>query len=221
MVEGDIDHVQEIEARSFRTRWSPTTYRRELRHSNSSRYVVARASQTPPPPHPQQQSSESSRRRNGLWQLLFAPFLAPTPAASQHPLVGYGGVWINLDEGHITTIAVDPHCRGRSIGELLLNALIDQAIELGAANLTLEVRVSNVVAQSLYRKYGFEVAGRRKRYYTDDGEDALIMWTEKLGSAAYQANLRTLRQDLFARLRTHAEAAAGESGDESPLAYSS
>jgi ribosomal-protein-alanine N-acetyltransferase len=97
--------------------------------------------------------------------------------------------------------------------------LIDQGIDLGAANLTLEVRVSNIAAQQLYLKYGFQPVGTRKRYYTDNGEDALIMWTDTISSAAYQARLRELRQQLFSRLRAHAEPRRPEPGEESPRAY--
>lgn len=108
---------------------------------------------------------------------------------------------MTLEEGHITVIAVDPPYRGRGIGELLLNSLIDASFEMGSTALTLEVRDSNTVAQQLYLKYGFLPAGKRKRYYTDNGEDAVIMWTEPMNTPAYQARLRSLRQQLYTRLR--------------------
>jgi ribosomal-protein-alanine N-acetyltransferase len=215
MAEDDIADVQRVEHECFSTPWSPNTYRRELRHTEMSRYLVARASPTPPPPLPQQ----GQTRRNSLLGALLAPFARPVLAAPKAALVGYAGVWVTLDEGHVTTIAVHPGQRGRSVGELLLNGLIDQGLELGAANLTLEVRVSNNAAQQLYLKYGFQPVGTRKRYYTDNGEDALIMWTDTISSAAYQSRLRELRQQLFARLRAHAEPRRSEPGEESSRAY--
>lgn len=201
MVEDDIERVQQIERRSFSTPWSASTYRHELRNASNSRYIVARASPTPPPPRGEARTS----RRGLLASVLPALFgAAPTPAASPYPIVGYGGLWLSVDEGHITTIAVTPEYRGRGIGELVLNGLIDQALAIGADMLTLEVRVSNIVAQQLYLKYGFHPSGTRPRYYTDNGEDALIMWTEPIRTPAYQEQLHRLREQLFARLRQEA-----------------
>lgn len=216
MDEGDIEHVQGIERRSFTTAWSANTYRHELRHPSNSRYIVARASTTPPPPR---NAGQPSRR--GLLANLFPSLFggAPAPATSPYPIVGYGGLWLSVDEGHITTLAVSPEYRGRGIGELVLNGLIDQAMELDADMLTLEVRVSNLVAQQLYLKYGFKPAGTRPRYYTDNGEDALIMWTETIHSQAYQERLHDLRERLFERLRLEAAEPppAGTNGTAPPL----
>lgn len=93
---------------------------------------------------------------------------------------GYGGMWIILDEAHITNVAVHPNYRGVGIGEAIMKALIRTAARLKVEGMTLEVRVSNKVAQNLYEKLGFFGVGVRKGYYTDDGEDALIMWKDKL-----------------------------------------
>lgn len=206
MLEEDIVQVQAVERESFDTRWSPTTYRRELRNQATSRYIVARASHTPPPPR--QHLSGTPQRRNGLLSSLFASLFKANLQPNGYPLVGYGGLWLNLDEGHITTIAVALAHRGQGVGELLLNGLIDQALDMGALNLTLEVRVSNIVAQQLYLKYGFQPVGKRIRYYTDNGEDALIMWTDPITTPAYQARLKELRQQLFARLRSQVQTAS-------------
>ena len=81
-----------------------------------------------------------------------------------------------IDEAHITNIALLPEYRGRKLGEALLRKIIEVAIERGAKTMTLEVRVSNMIAQSLYRKLGFQGGAIRKRYYTDNHEDALVMW---------------------------------------------
>ncbi len=91
-------------------------------------------------------------------------------------VIGYCGMWIIMDEAHITNIAVLPEYRGRKLGEALMNQVKTNARTLGAKRMTLEVRVSNKIAQSLYRKHGFVEGGIRKNYYTDNQEDAIVMW---------------------------------------------
>lgn len=108
-------------------------------------------------------------------------------------VVAYGGIWVILEDSHVTTLAVDPEHRGRRFGEVLLLHLIDEAIERGASWMTLEVRESNTVAQRLYRKYGFTTVTMRTGYYSDDNESALIMWAGSLRSELYRNRLRTLR----------------------------
>jgi ribosomal-protein-alanine N-acetyltransferase len=98
-------------------------------------------------------------------------------------VAGYAGMWLIMDEAHITNIAVRARYRGRKLGERLLRQMQAAAVFLGAERMTLEVRVSNVIAQRLYAKLGFIPAGLRKGYYTDNGEDAMIMWAELKGSA--------------------------------------
>ncbi|RIW29391.1 ribosomal-protein-alanine N-acetyltransferase [Bacillus salacetis] len=93
-------------------------------------------------------------------------------------VIGYCGVWIIVDEAHITNIAVLPSYRGRGLGGKLMGSMIEIAKEMGARTMTLEVRVSNDPAQSLYRKFGFHDGGIRKNYYSDNQEDALVMWVK-------------------------------------------
>jgi len=97
-------------------------------------------------------------------------------------VIAYAGIWLLVDEAHITTFAVHPAWRRRRIGEWLLLALLDLAIARGAREATLEVRLSNLAARRLYEKYGFQPVGVRPRYYSDDHEDALIMTTPPLDS---------------------------------------
>lgn len=93
-------------------------------------------------------------------------------------IVGYGGLWIIVDEAHVTNIAIHPSYRQQGMGSLLMKKLQHTAVYFGAKRMTLEVRVSNEVAQHLYERYGFVGAGIREGYYTDNNEDALIMWAE-------------------------------------------
>ncbi|MGG1398175.1 ribosomal protein S18-alanine N-acetyltransferase [Bacillus salipaludis] len=91
-------------------------------------------------------------------------------------IIGYCGAWIVIDEAHITNIAILPGYRGKRLGEALLQKMMSVAREMGAKSMTLEVRVTNQIAQSLYRKFGFQNGGIRKNYYSDNQEDALVMW---------------------------------------------
>jgi [ribosomal protein S18]-alanine N-acetyltransferase len=91
-------------------------------------------------------------------------------------IIGYVGAWIVIDEAHVTNLAILPSYRGKKLGEALLRKMMTVAKDMGARSMTLEVRVTNNVAQSLYRKLGFQNGGIRKNYYTDNQEDALVMW---------------------------------------------
>jgi len=189
----DIKEVMEIERVSFPTPWSARAYRHELTENDLSHYFVVRQRRT-------QESAPGllSRVRRSLG------------GGARPPILGYGGFWMMAGEAHISTIAVQPSWRRRGLGELLLAAMLDRAIELGAEIATLEVRVSNIVAQNLYRKYGFEQVGLRRRYYSDRGEDALIMTTERLTSVAFQGRFQRLKQALCEKLRARAAKLAAQ-----------
>ncbi len=109
-------------------------------------------------------------------------------------IVAYAGVWLMVDEAHVTTFAVAPAWRARGIGGRLLLAVLRLANEMGAGVATLEVRLSNLVARRLYEKYGFRPVGIRPRYYSDNGEDALIMTTEALAEPQMVERLAGLAQ---------------------------
>lgn len=179
----DIPEVMEIERVCFSMPWSTRAYRYEIEENRLSTYMVARVA--------------VKTQADGLWDRV-REMLSGGPAHS--PVIGYGGFWMMVDEAHISTLAVTPAERGKGIGELLLMRLIKEAEKRGANVVTLEVRVSNLPAQGLYEKYGFTVQGRRVRYYSDNGEDALIMTTPRLDSPPYAAHLASLKEQLFARL---------------------
>ncbi len=178
----DVPEVMSIERQSFTLPWSDYTYQHEILENNHSHYFVARYA-----------NGRAGGRGNWLKRLF--------QGARQAPVIGYGGFWLVVDEAHISTIASSVEWRGRGIGELMLLAMVERSIELGAVMVTLEVRVSNTVAQNLYRKYGFVVVGRRPRYYRDNDEDADLMTVDQIQSEAYRAKLRDLRAELEDRLR--------------------
>jgi ribosomal-protein-alanine N-acetyltransferase len=111
-------------------------------------------------------------------------------------VVGYGGVMSYGDEAHITTIAVDPAHHRRKIGTAVLYQLVGEGIRMGARAVSLEVRVSNVGAQNLYRRFGFRPVGVRKGYYQETGEDALVMWAEDVRTAEYRQRLEGIMAEV-------------------------
>ena len=154
---GDLDAVQEIERRSFRTPWPSHAYRTELETNRLATYLVARL---------------------------------------DGRVVGYGGMWLMVDEAHITTFAVHPAWRRQRLAERLLLAFLDLARDRHAREATLEVRLSNLPARRLYEKYGFRPVGLRPRYYSDNNEDALIMTTDPLDDAAFRERIERHRVAL-------------------------
>lgn len=111
-------------------------------------------------------------------------------------VVGYAGLMISLDEGHVTTIAVDPAWQRHQIGSRLLLNLHQAALARGARHMTLEVRVSNTAAQSMYRRFGYETEGLRKNYYAETKEDALIMWAHDVDSPAHLARTAAIEDGI-------------------------
>ena len=224
MTQDDVPEVSRVERLCFANPWPTSAYRRELRAPDQNYYVVLR--QTPasngparpdptapdgnglgaPLPHgptPLRRGTAGLLPRRHLLPLPFgrrASFEAETTDILVPPIVGFAGMWIIYDEAHITTIGIDPTYRGRGLGELLLIDLYDEALRRGAGWLTLEVRVSNTAAQELYRKYGFTVQGTRRRYYSDNNEDAYIMWSRSLQDPANLAAVARHRHHLLDRL---------------------
>lgn len=115
------------------------------------------------------------------------------------PIVGYAGLWLIVGEAHVINMGIDRAFRRRGLGRLVLLALVHVALATSVDVLTLEVRMSNGPARALYGEFGFSAAGERKAYYRDNGEDALIMSTESIGSAAYRARLSAIEQRVEQR----------------------
>ena len=114
-------------------------------------------------------------------------------------VVGYAGLMMTVDDGHITTIAVEPAWHRHKIATRLLLALARQAILRGATSLTLEVRVRNKGAQELYRRFGFRPCGIRKNYYVETNEDALVMWADDVDSDEYAERLAKIEASIPGR----------------------
>jgi len=185
MAVSDLGDVMVIERLSFSSPWSERAYRFEIEQNENSVMLVAR------PAFPL-----------SLWDRIRGR------AGVRSPVLGYGGLWLLVDEAHISTIAVHPQWRGKGLGELVMLSLLEQGIRRGMQRATLEVRVSNETAQGLYRKLGFESAGRQRRYYSDNNEDAFIMVTPPFDTPGFKENLRRCWAELHARF----QAGTGQAG---------
>ncbi len=171
MRQEDAIQMAEISLEAFPCTQVPTNYQREFRNP-LAHYIVA---------------FDSSEGEND------------TVSNLPRYMVGYAGFWLIAGEAHIVDIAVRNAYKSRGIGELLLISLIGLALALNASQATLEVRASNHIACSLYRKYGFSVQGVRKRYYLDNNEDAVIMTVNDISSKIYKSFFEKLKQEHSAR----------------------
>jgi len=199
----DIPQVSQIDKEAFPTQWPPPSFRRDL-NSRLTRYLVALEESNPYP------SIEVRRyKAKGKLQRLVSKIGHlfnkerfsgdEEDAQNRQNILGYASMWLMVDEAHITSIAVRGTHRHRGVGELLLISIMNLAAQLHAQVMTLEVRLSNLTAQALYEKYGFAKVGIRRSYYSDDGEDAVIMTTERITSAPYQARFQELKRDYIKR----------------------
>src|SRR5437868_11480917 len=200
MTMADVPRVVEIERLAYPSTWPPSAYRKELQDNRWAHYIVLRDKKiaeehmTVPVQEPERQ------RRIFPLSLLPGRHTATAQSPELASIIGFAGLWLMVDEAHITTIAMHPDFRRLGLGEFLLVALIDISYTIGAKWVTLEVRVSNSNAQNLYRKYGFREAGLRHRYYSDNQEDALIMWTDEIKSPTFKQKFQELKSTLIQKL---------------------
>jgi len=199
MEDKDIPQVLQLDHEAYPTQWPRPTYsgiKHELRN-RLARYIVAVKQAEP------QSALMKNNNNSGLQQALsyvkhlfdHDRFFGPEqPQPNSEYIIGMAGFWIMVDEAHITTIATREVYRRQGIGEWLLIAVIETALELKANVITLEVRASNKQAQELYQKYAFKHVGLRRRYYTDNGEDALIMTTDTLTSDTFKSYFEKLKE---------------------------
>lgn len=196
----DIPEVSRVERRCFSNPWPSAAYRRELRNLEHNCYIVLRGSDAGTLQTRGKFVEDYVDNWRGLRALGLLSFTRKQQPAATDPIAGFAGMWQLYDEAHVTTIGIDVPFRGRGFGEALLLRLIDEAVRRGANVVTLEVRVSNASAINLYEKYAFSVHGVRPRYYSDNGEDAYLMWSPSLRDRDYLDTLEALRQQLAARL---------------------
>jgi ribosomal-protein-alanine N-acetyltransferase len=197
----DIPQVAQIDREAFPGEWvfrSQSAYKQDL-DNPSIRYIVA--------------CNKRDMSESGGQAMSKLPWFKRLFSSRHHlnvseNIVGFSGFWMMMKEAHIIAIGVRDGYRRLGIGEGLLIATIELAQILNAKVVTLEVRASNKIAQGLYTKYGFQVVGRRLRYYSSDGEDAIIMSTDNITSPPFQASLQQLKKvyaqrhhEIFAQVR--------------------
>ena len=194
MKDEDVPQVAEIDREAFSNDWlfpSYGSYRQDL-HSSSARYIVASSKKELEP-----EIRGQDMQKLAWLERLFSPkhlFSGKKCTPDREYIVGFASFWLMLKEAHLTAIAVRSNYRCNGIGERLLVSAIELATQLNVDVITLEVRASNEIAQSLYKKYGFQTVGRRPRYYSYNGEDAVLMSTDTITSAPFQARLQQLKQ---------------------------
>ena len=201
MREQDVAQSCEIERDAFSTALPLTSFRRELKNRKAN-YLVAWRPDKPDPSDGDTESTRDPSRGNGENRPFIdrlvrnARGLWPGGYSTWEPgqpfIAGFLGTWYMAEQAHIVSIGVRRPHRGQGIGELLLIGGIEHAIDRRAAVVTLEVRVSNSVAQNLYLKYGFKEQGVRKGYYTDNREDAFIMTTDPIHTRSFSDKFRNL-----------------------------
>ena len=192
----DIGQVAAIDREAFPTEWPPTNFKREL-DNRMAYYIVVCEGEAPgneiAKPRPEISVGFIDKVRRVLG---FSEPAQPAAVEKEETVLGYAGIWIMADEAHITSIASRGQNRREGIGEALLIGIIELAGRHNARLVTLEVRVSNTVAQSLYIKYGFEKTGLRKGYYLDNREDAIIMSTGYIGEKLFRDHIGGLTKAL-------------------------
>ena len=211
MHQEDVTQVTEIDREAFPTQWPAPNYQHELRNRLAHYIVACDEEKIVDKPEMKASSGKGPARLVPRLKRLFGrnrPLSNELPLPIRHYVTGFAGFWVMADEAHITSIAVREEYRRLGVGELLLISVIDLAGELKARIVTLEVRASNTVAQSLYTKYGFTQVGMRRDYYIDRGypidnrEDGILMSIQDINSAEFQAHLEQLKQALSRRWGT-------------------
>jgi ribosomal-protein-alanine N-acetyltransferase len=190
----DVKQVKEIDRQAFPTLETTLSFKRELNNAIAKYIIAYEPDNNTEVAIEEKRDSLLNRAIYGIRQLAFGP--SPT----KQNIVGFAGVWLIAGEEHAITIAVHEAFRGLGIGEYLLTAVLDIAIDSKAGRATLEVRFSNRAAQALYEKYGFVKTGKRKAYYSDTKEDAIIMSTNDINSEDFRNRFTQLKRQLFNKM---------------------
>lgn len=179
LTQTQLSAALELDQRCFGGLWTADGYRREIDSPNSELLILTHT------PHS---------------TLHTPPASAECSHQSPPPLIGIGCYWAILEEAHITLLGIVPEYQRQGLGQALLYALLHSAHQRGLERATLEVRISNQSALALYQKFGFRQAGRRKRYYQNTGEDALVLWRGGLQSPDFVPLLQGWWEDVCSRL---------------------
>jgi ribosomal-protein-alanine N-acetyltransferase len=203
--------VLELDQLCFGGHWTLDGYQREL-ESNSSHFLTvclssaivdspSQSNYASEIPHSVKSTQPTPEQSNAL-NLNSSGVATHTEAENPSKLIGLGCFWSILEEAHITLLAVHPEYQNQGLGKLLFYGLLYLAHQQGLERATLEVRVSNQTALSLYKKFGFQEVGKRRRYYQDTGEDALILWRNHLATAEFNKILLAWQQEIKANLES-------------------
>ena len=188
--EEDIPQVRAVEKEAFSSLFPPTSFRRELGNRASRYWVVEKRDGTARPLSAPPSEGVIRKFLRRATHLRARRYRTHPPRT----IVGFLGTWYAVDQAHIVSVGVADGYRRRGIGELLLIAAVEHAAARNAETITLEVRKSNTAARALYEKYGFIEQGIRKRYYSDNREDALIMTTDSIQMESYAAHVAELKR---------------------------
>ena len=206
MHEGDIFQATQIDKEAFPENNSSPPFKKELRQNKLSLYLVVIDETTPChkwsesnnlPSAPVPIKNNRNKFSRAIWRVLQGEEESIEPTSEL--VVGYIGIWSVIDQGHIVSIAVRQSHRKEGIGELMIIGAVESNQLIGNNELTLEVRTSNEAAQNLYKKFGFNIVGRRKQYYSDNREDTYIMTTSEIHSEEYKEMMDNLRLNYTER----------------------
>ena len=191
----DIPQVTVIDRDAFPTEWPPTNFPREL-ENGLAYYIIAYQPKNQDSPTTQKFSGKEKQPgiMDRIRKFFASPETPPDDPQEDIDIVGFAGMWLMADEAHITSIASRKENRRQGIGEALMIAIVELAMAKQARIVTLEARVSNLVAQNLYTKFGFDKLGVRKAYYLDNKEDAVIMSTEYVGSPSFKEKFTQVKE---------------------------
>ena len=188
LIEADLPAVLALDQRCLGGLWTRSGYQRELDSPHSDLQVLVSSASAADLASPRPADLAASE-----------PASQSVETLSSLTLIGIGCLWAILEEAHITTLVIEPANQGQKLGQLLLCDLLLCGYRRGLTRATLEVRASNQRAISLYQKFGFQIAGERKRYYAD-GENAQILWCSGLQSEGYLTKVRRYQQAAIAHL---------------------
>ncbi len=185
--EQQLTEIIKIDQLCFGGLWSRDGYQREIDSPNSSLLTLSVKEI--------EASNDNSTQKNSPRNDQ-----SEQESNQKHQLIGIGCFWAILEEAHITLLGINPNYQRQGLGQLLLYALLQEAVERKLERATLEVRASNQAAINLYEKFGFRLAGRRKKYYPKTGEDALIFWRGGLVEQQFKLDLANWKTEISNRL---------------------